>query len=94
MKIYTNQFKVAERYLILPVRHGNVSGKMSLSLDGILLHRFDIELGDNSGSDYNTFVDLSQYNKRTLLVEYQGEANLNGLYFSDEIPEKILVKFS
>ena len=86
MKSYTTEFKVENRYLILPVRHGDVSGKMSLSLNGQLLHRFDIELGDNSESDYNTFVDLSRYDQQELHIEYQGKTDLIGLYLSDEIP--------
>ena len=86
MKSYTTEFKVENRYLILPVRHGDVSGKMSLSLNGQLLHRFDIELGDNSESDYNTFVDLSRYDQQVLHIEYQGKTDLIGLYLSDEIP--------
>ncbi len=85
--VMTNRnITVDHRYLILPVRHGPVAGRMRLLAGGSAVREFDIELGDSTGADYEVFSDLAAYRGTELEVEYEGAASLDGVHCAAEPP--------
>ena len=73
-------------YLILPVRRGPVHGRMRAIAEGGEVREFDIELGDIAASDYDVFSDFGAHLGKTVRVEYEGAASLDGVHVAAEPP--------
>ena len=73
-------------YLILPVRRGPVSGRMRVAAEDGEVREFDIELGDDAASDYDVFSDFGAHLGKTVRVEYEGAASLDGVHVAAEPP--------
>ena len=74
------QLPITGRYLILPVRRGAEAGRMRLRAPGLPNREFDIELGGETGADYEVFADLgAEAAGAALELEYEGAAGLGGV---------------
>lgn len=82
------QLPIAGRYLILPVRRGAEAGRMRVRAPGLPAREFDIELGDETGADYEVFTDLGAEAPAgaALELEYEGAAGLDGARCADRPP--------
>lgn len=82
------QLPIAGRYLILPVRRGAEAGRMRVRAPGLPAREFDIELGDETGADYEVFTDLGAEAAAgaALELEYEGAAGLDGARCADRPP--------
>ena len=76
---------VHQRYLILPVKRGPMSGHMRLNDAAGTVREFDIQLADGAG-DYQVFTDLQPFLGKQLIVEYEGASasSLDGIALAEE----------
>ena len=84
------QLPLDGRYLILPVRRGAVAGRLRVRAPGLPAREFDIELGGETGADYEVFTDLGAdagaAAGAALELEYEGAAGLSGVRCAAEPP--------
>ena len=69
----TSKLVVQGRYLQLPVEHGAPSHLVSLSVDGLKVREFEIELARGE-PDHLVFTDVGEWFGRELLLEVEGVA--------------------
>jgi fructan beta-fructosidase len=81
---------VDHRYLHIPVRNGAAKQRMKLSVEGLTIREFEVELAE-AKPDFWVFTDLQPYRGKTLRIEVVGGAParriLNLIMQADSVPD-------
>jgi sucrose-6-phosphate hydrolase SacC (GH32 family) len=84
------EFKIARRYLNIPIRNGAPKRKVDVLVEGRLAVQLDIELAD-AQPDWWAFMDTSAWRGRTLALKVdklpEGSTALSAIEPSDEIQD-------
>jgi fructan beta-fructosidase len=60
----TREIQLDKPFLLLPVKTGGTTRKMTIQIDGKLTHQFDIALAGNDG-DFRSFIDMTRFKGKT-----------------------------
>src|SRR5690242_17579689 len=77
---------LTRRYLLLPVKNGAPKRRLTLRIDGRLVHEWEMELAEGA-PDFRVFLDVAAFRGRTAFLEVDG-GGLDGVGEGDEIEDE------